>query len=139
MKLHSFAALLFATALVQPALAHDDATLDAMKSPHGGQVRMAGAYHFELLLAKDAKGAGVAPVKVYLTDHASNKVAVTGASGSLTLLAPARKLSVPLVVNGDHLEGSGAYAADPATKALVTVKFADGRSETARFEPFKTH
>ena len=28
----------------------DDATLDKMKTPHGGQMRMAGAYHFELVL-----------------------------------------------------------------------------------------
>lgn len=45
-------ALSFATAvlLATPAFAHDDATLDAMAAPHGGQLRMSGAYHLELVL-----------------------------------------------------------------------------------------
>lgn len=141
MKVHPLfaaaAVAITAAFIVTPALAHDDATLDAMKAPNGGQLRMAGPYHFELVLAKDAKGAKAAPVKVYLTDHGGNKVAVAGATGSAVLLAPAGKVTVPLAVVGDHLEGSGAYAADPATKALVSVKFADGKSEQARFEPFK--
>ena len=30
-----------------------------------------------------------------------------------------------------------AYTADPAAKALVSLRFADGKTEIARFEPFK--
>ena len=37
-------------------LTADDATLDAMAAPHGGQLRMSGAWHLELVLAKDARG-----------------------------------------------------------------------------------
>ncbi|MBL8459199.1 MAG: hypothetical protein JNM92_07535 [Zoogloea sp.] len=122
---------------VTPALAHDDATLDAMQAPHGGQLRMAGAYHIELVLARDARAGKPAPVKVYLTDHGGGKVAPAGVSGSVVLLAPAGKVTVPLAVAGDRLEGTAAYTADPATKALVSLRFADGKSETARFEPFK--
>ena len=51
MKLNTLilaAAALFAA----PAFAHDDATLDAMAAPHGGQLRMSGAGHLELVLAK---------------------------------------------------------------------------------------
>ena len=54
MKLNTLilaAAALFAV----PAFAHDDATLDAMAAPHGGQLRMSGAWHLELVLAKDAR------------------------------------------------------------------------------------
>jgi len=127
------AALVAAT----PALAHDDATLDAMQAPHGGQLRMAGAYHIELVLARDARGGKPAPVKVYLSDHGGGKIAPTGASGSVVLLAPAGKVTVPLAAAGDRLEGTAAYTADPATKALVSLRFADGKTETARFEPFK--
>lgn len=122
---------------VTPALAHDDATLDAMQAPHGGQLRMAGAYHIELVLARDARAGKPTPVKVYLTDHGGGKVAPAGVSGSVVLLAPAGKVTVPLAVAGDRLEGTAAYTADPATKALVSLRFADGKSETARFEPFK--
>ncbi|MDD3352177.1 hypothetical protein [Zoogloea sp.] len=122
---------------VGPVLAHDDATLDAMPSPHGGQVRMAGAYHLELVLRKDVKPGQPAPVHLHLSDHGGNPVAVKGSSASATLLAPGGKVVVSLKPVGNRLEGSAVYGADPATKALVTVKFADGQTETARFEPFK--
>jgi hypothetical protein len=39
------------------ARAHDDATLDASAAPHGGQLRMAGIYHFELVLVGDNRTA----------------------------------------------------------------------------------
>ena len=131
--------LTLAAALVAatPALAHDDATLDAMQAPHGGQLRMAGAYHIELVLARDARGGKPAPVKVYLSDHGGGKIAPAGASGSVVLLAPAGKVTVTLAPAGDRLEGTALYTADPATKALVSLRFADGKTETARFEPFK--
>lgn len=131
--------LILAAALVAatPALAHDDATLDAMQAPHGGQLRMAGAYHIELVLARDARGGKPASVKVYLSDHGGGKIAPAGASGSVVLLAPAGKVTVTLAPAGDRLEGTALYTADPATKALVSLRFADGKTETARFEPFK--
>lgn len=37
--------------------AHDDAVLDKTSGSHGGQLRMAGSYHFELVVAKDSKEA----------------------------------------------------------------------------------
>lgn len=132
-------ALSFATAvlLATPAFAHDDATLDAMAAPHGGQLRMSGAYHLELVLARDARGDKPAPLRVYLSDHGGKAVPVAGASGSAVLLSPAGKHSVVLAAAGDRLEGKAPYAADPGVKVVVTVKFADGQSETARFEPFR--
>ena len=81
MKLNTLilaAAALFAA----PAFAHDDATLDAMAAPHGGQLRMSGAWHLELVLAKDARGDAPAPVRVYLSDHGGKPMPVAGASGS---------------------------------------------------------
>lgn len=131
--------LILAAALVAatPALAHDDATLDAMQAPHGGQLRMAGAYHIELVLARDARGGKPASVKVYLSDHGGGKIAPAGASGSVVLLTPAGKVMVPLAAAGDRLEAMAAYTADPAAKALVSLRFADGKTEIARFEPFK--
>lgn len=136
MKLNTLilaAAALFAA----PAFAHDDATLDAMAAPHGGQLRMSGAYHLELVLAKDARGDTAAPVRVYLSDHGGKPMPVAGASGSAVLLSPAGKQSVVLAAAGDRLEGKTRYAADPAMKVVVTLKFADGQTETARFEPFR--
>ncbi|WP_298595854.1 hypothetical protein [Zoogloea sp.] len=136
MKLNALV-LAAAALLAAPAFAHDDATLDAMTAPHGGQLRMSGAYHLELVLAKDARGDAPAPVRVYLSDHGGKPVPVAGASASALLLSPAGKQSVVLAAAGDRLEGKARYAADPGMKVVVTLKLADGQSETARFEPFR--
>ena len=47
--------------LSSAAFAHTDEYLDTVVGPNGGQLRMAGAYHFELVLVKDAKAARAAP------------------------------------------------------------------------------
>ena len=60
----SITAAVFAVTLIifQPAWAHTDESLDAMPSPHGGQVRAAGPYHLELV-AKDGE------LVLHVTDH----------------------------------------------------------------------
>ena len=99
-RLALFAAIFAAAAL--PAWAHDDATLDKMKAPNGGQVRMAGVYHFELLLARDSKEAKDNPVIVFVTDHADGKVASKGMKATVTLLGGGQKASVELQPDGDN-------------------------------------
>ena len=49
MKAWIIAAVFAALMLLQPVWAHTDASLDALPSPHGGQVRAAGPYHLELV------------------------------------------------------------------------------------------
>ncbi len=119
-----------------PALAHDDATLDAMTTPNGGQLRMAGAYHFELVVAKDSPTAKENPVVVYLSDHADQKLPSAGAKGKVTLLSGKQKAEITLTPAGDNkLTGQGIYASLPAMKAIVAITFPDGRTEQARFTP----
>jgi hypothetical protein len=130
---------LLAVLAIGPARAHDDATLDALPSPHGGQVRMAGAYHFELVLDRAAGGGKPARVQVHLSDHGGQAVAAQGVSGSVTLLGPGGKSSIRLAPDGpSSLAGSGVYQADPALKAVVSLTFPGGQVELARFEPFKS-
>lgn len=118
------------------AFAHDDATLDRMSAPNGGQLRMAGPYHFELVLAKDSKEAKDNAVAVYLTDHGNNKIPTAGMSGSATLLSGKSKITVPLApAGGNKLAGTGRYASDPQLKAVVALTFADKQTEQARFTP----
>lgn len=131
--------VLLAALAAGPARAHDDATLDATPSPHGGQVRMAGAYHLELVLDKAGRGDKPAPVRVYLSDHGSQAVATQGVSGTVTLLGAGGKTSVKLAPEGaSTLGGSGVYVADPALKAVVALSFPGGQVAQARFEPFKS-
>ncbi len=121
----------------QGALAHSDEYLDTQQTPNGGQLRMAGMYHFELVVAKDSKEAKDNPVVVYVTDHAGTKVPTTGAKGTVTILAGKAKATVSLAPDGDNrMKGSGTYAPTPDMKAVVSVTLPGKAAEQARFTPF---
>ena len=116
--------------------AHDDGVLDKISGPNGGQLRMAGSYHFELVVAKDSKEAKDNPVTVYLTDHGDKKVPAAVATGTATILAAKSKITIPLAASGDNkLTGIGKYASDPQMKVVVSITFADKKTEQARFTP----
>ena len=115
------ATVFFATA----AFAHSDEYLDTQKTPNGGQLRMAGVYHFELVVAKDSKEAKDNPVVVHVTDHAGTKVPTAGASGTVTILADQAKAAVTLAPDGDNrLKGVGKYASSSDMKAVVSITLA---------------
>ncbi|HMR70838.1 MAG TPA: hypothetical protein PKA84_11455 [Rubrivivax sp.] len=117
-------------------LAHDDATLDEQNAPHGGQLRMAGAYHLELVLAQDAKETQDSPVLVYVTDHAGTKIQTGGATGHATVLSGKTKVTAALQPDGDNrLKGMARYAATPGIKAVVSVTLSDDAPVQARFTP----
>jgi len=131
-------ALIFTAAMLTGAtvLAHTDQVLDTQNAPNGGQLRMAGVYHFELVVAKDSQEAKDNPVVVYVTDHAGTKVPTVGADGTVTLLGGKQKTSVKLVPDGDNrLKGVGKYASTPDLKAVVSVTVAGKPAEQARFTP----
>src|SRR3990167_2616908 len=105
------AGLTLGLALAPLAQAHDDAYLDTLTAPHGGQLRMAGSSHYELVLVKDSKGAKDNAIVVYVTDHAGTKTPTAGASGSITLLSGKTKVSAGLAPDGDNkLTGHAVYA-----------------------------
>lgn len=121
------------------AQAHDNATLDASVSPHGGQTRMAGAYHFELVLDKAAKAGKPAPVRIFLSDHGGQGVSAQGVEGVATFLGAGGKSKLTLLPDGPHsLAGSGVYGVEPGLKVVVSLTFPGGQTEQARFEPFKS-
>lgn len=117
--------------LASPALlAHSDDYLDTQKAGNGGQVRMAGAYHFELV-AKD--GGAIA---VHVTDHAGTKIPTAGASGTATILAGKTKASAVLVPDGDNrMKGSAKYVPTPDMKVVVSISLPGKPAEQARFTP----
>ncbi|HMM55077.1 MAG TPA: hypothetical protein PKC23_08680 [Candidatus Desulfobacillus sp.] len=118
------------------ALAHDDAWLDTQPTPNGGQQRMAGPYHLELVVAKTPPQAGEHPVVVYVTDHAGKEVTTAGARGSATLLAGDQKASAALLPDGgNRLRGAARYAPTPDLKVVVSVTLPGKPAEQARFTP----
>lgn len=136
-------ALMLALLAAPAAQAHDDAYLDTQTAPHGGQLRMAGPSHYELVLVKDSKAAQTNPIVVYVTDHAGTKIPTAGATGSVTLLSGKTKVSSPLKPDGDNkLVGQAVYASTPELKAVVKIKLAGQDEQQARFTPLaqsKTH
>lgn len=129
-------ALAAAAAASLPALAHDDATLDKMVTPHGGQLRMAGPYHFELVVTPGADGSQATPIQVYVTDHAGSKAAVAGAKGSAVVLAGGSKASIALQPDGENrLSGLGSYRAGADMKVVVSITLAGKATQSARFTP----
>jgi hypothetical protein len=122
--------------LLPTAQAHDDAYLDTVTTPHGGQLRMAGPSHFELVLVKDSKVAKDNTIEVYVTDHAGTKVPTSGATASITLLSGKTKVSSELKPAGDNkLVGHAVYASNPDLKAVVKIKLNRQDEQQARFTP----
>lgn len=116
------ATVLAAATLGSPAWAHDEATLDAMPSAHGGQLRVAGIYHFELVVAPAAVAGQGVPVQVYVTDHLGQKISTAQASGSVNFLSGKTHTKVTLSPQGDNaLVGTLAQRPKPGTQAVVLI------------------
>lgn len=114
----------------------DEIHADALKSANGGQVQVAGANHFELVVAKTSKDDGDNPVVVYLTDGKGKKLPSANASGSATLLSGKDKTVVTLSPDGDNrMRGVGKYAPTPGMKAIVSITLPGKSAEQARFTP----
>lgn len=122
-------ALNLALGLTLSAQAHDDATLDGMASPHGGQLRMSGPYHFELVVGENQ-------LQIYVTDHAMQPTPVAGVSGSAIVLSGGKAM-IPLAAAGDNLvQGRGEFQPGPDMKVVVSLGFPDNNQWQARFTPW---
>jgi hypothetical protein len=120
------------------ALAHSDEYLDSIPSPNGGQVRMVGAYHFELLVKPNPGNAADTPFVVFVTDHANAKVSTKGATATATFLANRQKITATLAPDGDNrLKGSALLAHDPEMRVVLSVTLAGAKAEQVRFTPLK--
>ncbi len=127
--------------LSSAAFAHTDEYLDTVVGPNGGQLRMAGAYHFELVLVKDAKAGAASAVKLYLLDHANNPQSVKEAKATVLIVSGKQKAKADLTLaQANLLSGSADYTAAEDLKAVVnvTIKTEHGEvTEQAKFTPFK--
>lgn len=134
MKASMIAAVLVAPLIfLQPVRAHTDASLDAMPSPHGGQVRAAGPYHLELV-AKDGE------LVLHVTDHAWKEIHTDGGEGKATVQqGKAReKITVKLEPSQQNmLIGNGEFQVNPETVIVVFVKLPKQEAYGAKFTPLK--
>lgn len=120
----------------QPLLAHGDEHHDTRPAAHGGQLRVAGVYWFELAVTKDGKDEKENAVIVYVTDHAGTRIPTAGASGSATILAGKNKVTATLAPDGENrLKGTARYASTPDMKVVLSITFPGKAAEQARFTP----
>jgi hypothetical protein len=128
------AAVLAATLMMfQPGWAHTDESLDAMPSPHGGQVRAAGPYHLELV-AKDGE------LVLYVTDHAWQEIHINGGEGKANIQQDkaGNRITVKLEPSQQKIfTGNGEFHITPETVIVVFVKFSEQDAYGARFTPLK--
>ena len=113
--------------------AHDEAYFDSKESAHGGQTRMAGPYHLELV-TKDNE------IVLYVMDHADRALSTAGGGGKATVQIGKGKdkTSVKLEPAGENmLKGTGGFAASPETVVTVFVDLPGQEVTAARFTPFK--
>ena len=127
------AALVFGVALASsfPAQAHTDEFFESVEAPHGGQLRMTGPFHMELV-AKDGD------LTVYVTDHADNAISVDGGLAKANIENGSTRTQVNLHPVGNNiLKGSGAFSLSPSTVVVIFMKLPNQEGYAARFMPLK--
>ncbi|MDF0664964.1 MAG: hypothetical protein P0119_02690 [Nitrospira sp.] len=113
------------------AQAHTDEFFDAVEAPHGGQLRMTGPFHIELV-------AKAGDLIVYVTDHADNAISVDGGLAKANIENGATRTQVNLFPVGSNiLRGSGTFSLTPSTVVVVFLKLPKQDGYAARFMPLK--
>lgn len=135
--------LLLAALVSMGAQAHTDEYFDTVKGPNGGQVRMAGIYHFELVLVQDNPTRSKQPVRLYVSDHGDQPKASAGATAQLVIISGKQKSSVTLTPAGNNvLAGEAEYVSSADLQAVVQVTMpGEGHgpiNAQAKFTPFKS-
>ena len=129
----TIAAVVLGMAITLPAWAHTDDYLDTLTTAHGGQLRMAGPYHLELV-AKDKE------LVLYVTDHGDNPVKTENGTAKATIQIGKGKIetTVKLEPAGENqMKGLGEFTLKPESVIVVFVKLAGDEAQSARFAPLK--
>lgn len=132
-KMNKLQALIFGltVALSSGVSAHTDEYLDTVSAPHGGQLRMAGGSHYELVVKADT-------LQVFVTDHAGTPIPVKDATGSAIVMAGTQTQSVTFQPKGDNLlEGAGKFDPSQPLKAVVNIQLSGQEAQQARFDTAK--
>jgi hypothetical protein len=120
-----------------PVHAHDPAALDSLPSVHGGQVRMAGPFHVELVILGREAAQTDRLVLVYLQDHMFEDVSSDGLKGIARFLDGQRVTTVSLIpIEANGFSGRGAFDINPSVTAEISITDKDGEAWSATYTPF---
>lgn len=122
-----------ALAVSFPAAAHTEEHFDSISSPNGGQMRMAGPYHLELVTKENE-------IVVYVANHADKKISTKGGVGKASIQEGKEKpkTTIKLEPAGDNmLKGTGEFSLTPQTTVIVFIKLPGQDAHSARFSPLK--
>jgi hypothetical protein len=120
-----------------PVHAHDPAALDSLPSVHGGQVRMAGPFHVELVILGREAAQRDRLVLVYLQDHMFEDVSSDGLKGIARFLDGQRVATVSLIpIEANGFSGRGAFDISPSVTAEISITDKDGEVWSATYTPF---
>ena len=110
------------------AWAHSDEYFATHPTPHGGQIRMAGPYHLELVTGQDE-------MTIYVTDHGGNAVDTTGGSAKVIITSGKKKRYVVILsAGGDNvLHGSGEFKLGKSNTASVLIALPGQDPQRAQF------
>lgn len=117
--------------LAVPAFAHTDDYFDNKTAPHGGQQRMSGPYHIELVT-------GPGEITVYLANHADGAMPTAGGEGKAVVKSKEGVTTIQLTPAGENmLKGKGEFTLDPESTVMVFVKMPEQEAWAAKFTPLK--
>lgn len=110
------------------AWAHSNEYLATLQGSHGGMLRMAEMYHFELLVKNGE-------ARIWVTDHGNIPQSTRGATGTLRFITGNGTFLVPLVPAGTHelLTQDSRIRAVKGTKIVLTVIMKGEQPLSARF------
>jgi hypothetical protein len=118
-------------ALATTSWAHTDEYFELVDAPHGGQLRMTGPFHLELV-AKEGD------LTVYVTDHTENTIGAEGGLAKATIETGSSRVQIHLhPVGGNVLKGTGTFTLTPETVVIVFLKLPNQDGYAARFMPLK--
>lgn len=113
--------------LTTVALAHTDEYFDKLQTPHGGQIRMAGPYHLELVV-------GESELTVYVADHGNKPIETTGGSAKAIITSGKDRYVVLLTASGENvLKGSGEFKLGKSSTVNLVVTLPDQQPQRAKF------
>lgn len=114
-----------------PVWAHSPEFFDSRPSAHGGQTRMAGPYHIELVTTEGE-------IAIHVTDHIERPISTEGGEAKAVVKNGKTRTEIALTpAEKNVMAGNGNFVLDKNTEVIVFVKLPENEAWAATFTPLK--